>query len=322
MTRIFTDGAESGDGLFFNSGGSVYTPARSGVYSYNAGYVPTKFFPEMSEFYIRFAFWDNVLAGTAIFVWRRGGTTIGYLGITNTTKKIGIVVNNVVVATGTLALNTSTWYLLEVHVKIADTGGIIEVKIDGVMDCSYSGDTKPGTDAVLDNVFWQRTSQTTLIDDLAMNDTTGTVDNSWCGDGRVIALKPNANGDSSQWTGNDGNSIDNYLLVDEAVQDGDTTYVSSGTTDAKDLYGVENLSVTGVTIKRVWTESVARGDTGTAEQIAHVIKTNGSEYDSPNLTLGISYARQTGTAYTVNPQTGAAWTISEVNNLQVGPKVK
>ena len=223
-------------------------------------------------------------------------------------------------ATGTPLRMMSGWFLLEAHIKIHDTTGIVEVRYDGQNDVSFSGDTKPGADTAIDLINWTPTNYI-YYDDLAINDTVGAVDNSWCGDGHIIALAPNANGDLSQLDGSDGNKTDNYLLVDEKPSNSDTDYVEGSVAGNTDLYNFESAGVTG-TILHVWAEARAKDTVAASGTLILDIKTGGVEYNSPNLILLTTYGQMLGPLYNYNPGTsGTTWTDSDLTAIQAGPKV-
>jgi hypothetical protein len=71
------------------------------------------------------------------------------------------------------------------------------------------------------------------FDDLAINDSNGSFQNSWPGDGAVIRLKPNAAGDASDWT-------NDYTAVDEVTPDEGTTLVASKTLNHIYDYDIED----------------------------------------------------------------------------------
>jgi len=332
MSRIFTEGFEMGSvdtsvwlGTVGLNTGAVVRPG-SGVYS--ANFTSSNAYRELgasfSEFYLRTAFRMDKTDSNALVGWYHAGTQLGHIYFTKNTRKITLYVGSSLVATGTKILSLATWYLLEVYVKISDAGGVITLKIDGTQDCTFSGDTKPGADTNIDRIrFYNDYNYGCYWDDIALNDMVGAVDNSWCGDGHVIALAPNANGDLSQLLGSDGDSTDNYLLVDETPQDGDTTYVEGSAVDEKDLY---NLAASGLLansiIKEVWAEAVCKDTVGAGGLLALVLKTNSMEYASADIALGISYAILRGTNHPINPNTSAAWTIGELDALQAGPKTR
>jgi hypothetical protein len=334
MTRIFTDGAEMGDVLFWDT--TTFTASttfkRAGSYAYKgaANQAATKYVPAVSEGYLRFSLYWNGTPGNESRLpnWYKNTTELGSLRLNNSTKKLDLYVGGSLVDTGTIAFQASTHYLIELHIKMADSEGIVEVKVDGVVDSSYSGDTKPGSDTTFDRFTFtiDGFSPDTYIDDLGFNDTDnsdGKDDNSWCGDGKIVAVFPNANGDSSQLTGSDGNSTDNYLLVDDLPNNGDTDYVVSGTAGQYDLYNLGAVSLpAGYTIGRVYAECRSREELAGGDSIQLGIKpSGGSEAWSANRPQITSYARYVGTEYKVNPADSGAWEEADINALQAGVKV-
>jgi hypothetical protein len=66
------------------------------------------------------------------------------------------------VQTGNLILVPDVWYDFPLRTKIANSGGVIEVKINGVVDGSaFVGDTQPGSETTFNNVDLQTPSNTT-----------------------------------------------------------------------------------------------------------------------------------------------------------------
>lgn len=329
MARVFTDGAESGNLSFWttnyfsavNSG-----TKRTGVYSYYNGdgaNTNKSLGPALSEFYLRIGYYGTAQSNNQVVQWRYGSTVLGKLAIQATTGYLLLYTGtSTLVATGTKSYVASTWAVFEIHVKIDDSSGILAVKFDGVSDASFSGDTKPDANTSVDNLLFYASGLGVYLDDLALNDTNGSLDNSWCGDGKIILLKPNANGDQSDLVGSDGNSVDNYLLVDDVPHDSDSTYVESDTPGDYDLY---NLSASGlasnVTILRVAPEGFIRDSVAEGDQVRLMIKTNSTEYRSNPLSLYTSYNRVTISGFKKNPYTLANWSVSDLDALQVGVEV-
>lgn len=330
MASIFRDGAEFGDTLAWDIvGGGVSASnavVRSGSYAYatNSGSVQ-KNFTAISEFYIRVAFNTTALGanGTPI-IWLNGGTTIGRLLYDTGTNTLSVQRGTTTVASGTINFVINNWYLIEVHVKVADVGGAFDVKVDGVTDITFSGDTKPGADTTVDNITIGRFAGagTSYFDDIALNDTTGGANNTWPGDGHIILLKPNGNGDASQLTNTGGTSVNNYSYVDDIPPDGDTSYVEGTVLNNRDLYALEDFGVTSVTISNVWVEARARDTVAAGGQCALIIKTGGVEYDSSAISLLTTYTAITGTVYDVNPNTTVAWTDGDLDALQAGFEIR
>lgn len=216
-----------------------------------------------------------------------------------------------------------TFRLLEAYIKIDDTVGRVVVVIDSdyahpVID--FTGDTRNGGTGVIDTFQVACTSTYAIVDDIAINDTSGGSHNSWCGDGYAKLLAPNANGDSSALVGSDGNSVDNYLLVDE-VPYNTTDYVESDVSGAKDLYNVAAPSlVAGEVINSVRAVAIAKLDAAGAGSLAVGIKTASEDWGS-DVALSSTTWKACSKFYATDPADAGAWTEAKVNTLQVGVKV-
>jgi hypothetical protein len=333
MTRIFTEGFEFGDMLFFNGtlgGGAAITSTnpRSGTYAFTCGTSgntgTTETFPSaLGELYFRIAIRDSNVASDAYSkICLYSGSTL-VAGVRLYGNKFNYYRSTTLISTGTLPAANSTWYLLEIHLIVGNSG-VFQLKVDGVLDIDYSGDTSPGSETTVDRFILFDGSTNPAFDDLALNDTTGAVDNSWCGDGHIILLKPNANGDASDLTGSDGNQTDNYLLVDEVPADGDTTYNVGDASGERDLYGIADFDGTGKTIRRVWVEARAKDTVAAGGECYLSVKVSGgTEQKSAAVPLLTTYTKQLlGTVHTVNPETSAAWSDANLDAIQVGFEVK
>lgn len=129
-------------------------------------------------------------------------------------------------------------------------------------------------------------------------------------------LRPNAIGDVTTLPG--GTAFPHYEQVDDIIHDGYTSIVATaGVGDDYDLYNIENHTFESGVIDRVDVFSVVRtGDAPTGyNQIK--IKTNGVEYAGTLHTTPETWTLYSDT-WTVNPNTGNAWTWNEIDNLQVG----
>jgi len=67
--------------------------------------------------------------------------------------------------------------------------------------------------------------------------------NDFLGPVRVEPLNPTAQGPSAQWTGSDGDTVDNVLLVDDGTALNTTDYLQALSSGLRDLYTVEDPSV-------------------------------------------------------------------------------
>jgi hypothetical protein len=154
--------------------------------------------------------------------------------------------------TGTVQMTLQTHQRIEIHHHA--TGGTVAARLDGVDFASASGltlATMRGV-AVGGNLLEEALSGACDItfDDGALNNSIGTAENSWPGEGRVVVLRADAAGANTQWTPSAGL---NWQAVDDDIPDEDTTYVQSNTAEQIDDYGVTTPAAIGAsdTIKFV-----------------------------------------------------------------------
>jgi len=137
----------------------------------------------------------------------------------------------------------------------------------------------------------------------------------------TVNLRPDDIGDEDSVESQYPDSGDNWDKVDEETSDGDGTYVYTDNGNyVEDLYNITDHTTQTAAgpINYVKVYMVVRGTTTTAGVTAYVhMKTNGTEYDGSEEVLTTDY-----TAYsyqwTLNPDTGEAWTWSEIDALQIG----
>lgn len=229
--------------------------------------------------------------------------------------------NGTTLATGTAVLAANTSYYIEIKVTIADAGGVAVVKVDGVTDINFSGDTRNAGNASANIVSLAgSTSVTSDIDDYYICDGTGSSPyNDFLGDCRVEALFPNGNGNSSVLVGSDGNSTDNYLLVDETAP-ATADYVESSTVGDKDTYTYTNLTATSGTVYGVAVRPYAAKTDAGSRSIVAVARVSTTEVDSSALTLSNTATYPLEAPRTTKPG-GGSWSISDVNGAEFGAKV-
>lgn len=219
-----------------------------------------------------------------------------------------------------------TWYFIEMKATCDDTTGSVEVRIDGATVINLTGvDTKNGgagvfNRLVLGNAEFSSDDNNAVIDDLYLLDNSGgSPTNDFLGDCRVEVILPNGNGNSSQFVGSDSDSTDNYLLVDDASPDDDTTYVESATVGNKDTYAYNDLVVTTGTVYGVQILPYARKSDAGTRKFCTVTRLSGTEVDSADQTLSTTY-NYFPVVQEAKPG-GGVWTIADVNNAEFGEKV-
>ena len=217
---------------------------------------------------------------------------------------------------------SSGWNYFEVRCIISDTVGEVQVRVNGSASNTInltSSDTKNGgTLTSIDRVSLYGNSQA-QFDDWYIIDTTGSLNNTYLGDCRVYTLAPSGNGNYSQFVGSDGNSTDNYLLVDEQpYSTGD--YTGSATSGNRDSYVMTDLPGTATTVFGVNEVSVVFKSDAGAATMKQLLRISATDYESSAVTLSTSPSVIT-TLRETNPNTSAAWTPAGVNGAEAGARV-
>jgi hypothetical protein len=322
MARLFTTGMECGDVLDFDGGRSAAahstTVAKTGTYSVRVGngYARRLVSPSPNnEIYMRA--WTHIVAvGTGnpiLAAYLSDGNSV-QLYWNDVSKKLELRRHTTMVADLVGGTRFNEWRMYELYAKIAEApDGILTLRIDGVQALTFTGDTQAGSVSEIIYVSFGGSANYTYFDDVAVNDTSGAADNSWCGDGRVIAIKPNAAGDVDDFTPSAG---DNYECVDE-VPYNTTDYNESATDGHLDLFNLEACGLSGVDILGVDVKWMALKTVANGDQQRAVIKTGGTEYDGSDQGFDTTYTRLIET-WRTNPDTAVAWTTADLDALQAG----
>ena len=211
------------------------------------------------------------------------------------------------------ALSLNTWYYIELSSTLSTSGATYTIRINGHVETS-GNIPLPLLFTPSDPMVWKAVGVIgdtgTYIDDFYEDDA-----GAFAGDGAALVLRPNAVGDASDWVASTPG--DNYLMVDDIHSDGDATYVHSDTTPGdKDLYGLEDLAG-GQTVFYLQTRVVSRRVTTDTGSLQTVLESGTTENLGAEFTPGTTYAHFLE-GYLLSPFTAVAWTISEVNAMQLG----
>lgn len=278
--------------------------------------------------------------GAAKLSWRL--TSGGLLQLWNTE-------DNTQIGTDSSEISLDTWYRLEMNY---DTTTLNATTCEAKAFTDTPGNDTPfwnpsGSADMSVNIttFWIgiTAADTTLdyyVDDLAINDTSDPGNGqemSWCGEGEVIVLRPNGNGDASDWGGSDGNSTDNYLLIDEVPPDS-ADYVEDNTLDQIDEWEMEatpaalessdTINVVHVGVYAAVSDAasadpdivlrIKAAASGTVEESA-ALDVNSVTYQGPApLPANSNYQL---TLYDLPGASTTAWTKTELDTMQIGVRV-
>lgn len=132
-------------------------------------------------------------------------------------------------------------------------------------------------------------------------------------------LRPNGAGDETTIQNVTG-AATHWQAVSESTADDGTSTVHHDTDNAsgRDLYTIQSTAVGAGTINSVTIFIRFEGTNGWSKT---AIKTNGAVYESSQLSSGGDDVWSTqSVAYATNPNTGAAWTWSQIAALQIGAR--
>lgn len=221
-----------------------------------------------------------------------------------------------------------SWHYLETKVKLHNSAGIVEVRLDGVTVLNFSGDTDPGSvSGKINRVGFMGplfSGQEVWFDDVYILNEQGTINNDFLSDTRVYPLYPIGDGFYLMLVGSDADSIDNWMLVDEAGTPVTTDYVFSVTPGDMDSYEFQNLPVGVGTIRGIEIRShAAKNETGT-KQIRHLTRRGGSDSFGPDHVLAAIPVYQTHQdVLEQDPHAGpGTWTIPNINATEWGVEVR
>lgn len=237
MARLYTFGAEIGmssaagraDGNAGGAGGATIETSivRTGAGSYKcdsgAGNISAQVNSDLYNlvgsrtYYMRGYFYATANPSTASKILMHNQLANAPVARMNTSGQVELVVNSVVQGSASIAITDSSWHRVELSITTDATPSnytAAELRVDGSTVATWSG--TQALESVSSNFTfgWEGApgaNKIIYIDDVAMNDSTGAAQNSWCGDGKIVLLKPIS--DNARGTGwvNDANAASGFF---------------------------------------------------------------------------------------------------------------
>ena len=230
-----------------------------------------------------------------------------------------------VLATASVLVPASQFVYIEFKVLVHSSAGTVELRINGSTVASATGlNTRNGGSGVI-NGFQLGYGPNTAnghafhgtFDDIYLCTGDGGINDDFRGDCKVECLFPTGAGAETQWTPSTGANWEN---VDDATPDGDTTYNASNTVGQTDTYTMAGLTSASGLIYGVQKMEYARKDNAGTRSIAPVLRISGTDHVGVSSSLGASYG-YVREIEEVSPASGVAFTIAEVNAMEVGVQV-
>ena len=238
MARFFNLGAETGhatsEGLGVGAGVPTFdtTSPRSGARNYrypvagtSASVFHTQGFSGVigNTYFFRGYFrWDANPATTVNIIAFMTGTTGAFVSARlSSTGQVALwqdvgTVQQIGSATAVLALNT--WHMIELSAKVG-TGATddIALRVNGIIIASATGITMSDTNIGQVRFGWigaPGTNRILDVDDVAMNDSTGTEQNSWPGAAKIVFLRPISDAQVGSWVAGASTTVDLWNAID------------------------------------------------------------------------------------------------------------
>ena len=194
MARVFIDGFESGKtelwdlvvgawivtGIAGMDGTYCLSCDSFGDYYAHKYYLAFRYRGDAASYASSMCYFFN--GATQLARVRRNPTT-GFLEVRRGTG------SGTLLATGTIAVNVGTPILIEVHYKPHDTAGVFQVRVGGVLDINFNGDTTDGIRVGGDGGYYS----SCWFDNVVLDNA------AWPGDTRIQAIRPSAPGALTEW---------------------------------------------------------------------------------------------------------------------------
>ena len=324
MARVFIDGFEAGDLKLWNLVVGAYLSSgvagMDGTYCLNCDafgdYYAHKYLAAAPEYYLAFRYrGSSAQYASSMCYFFNGTTQLARLrrnpssGLLEIRRGTG---SGTLLATGTIAVNVGTPILIEVHYKPHNTEGVFQVKVGGILDIDFTGDTTDSATAIDgirvggDSTYYSSCWLDNVVIDNA----------AWPGNTKIQAIKPTGAGNSTQWTPSAGG---NYQCVDE-VPPSESDFVSTNTIGHLDLYAAGDLVGTIGSVKCVQLQALAKAEgSPSPHNLQLAVRTNGADYFSGDKAVPSS-STQLSSLWEANPATAAPWQEAEVNAMEIGVK--
>jgi hypothetical protein len=235
-----------------------------------------------------------------------------------TTAELGQSINS-------FSINSAVFLDIEWKVTVHNTTGVIELRVNGAVEIASTGslNTRASTlnsanSITIGKVINSPGLSHPLFKHFILMDTTGSTMNDFIGPVAITSLRPNEDGHYDDWTPNTGSR---FAAVNQAITDGDTTYVTANTATDKVSFKLGNLPAGVTDVFGVFAQAQIKREAETT-RIARMFLRSGVD-DEPIGTaqgIGPTYAFRNA-AVTVSPFTTNAFDVAEINDIELGMEI-
>jgi hypothetical protein len=366
INRLWSGGAELQSATAqvetnFNDGSALSvntTTKRSGAAAWRVN--PTSSNAAFNKYYVNTPTQGKYWARFYIYVASAPNTEVGIFNFNGSGTRISVRMNtdrsielwneedNAQIGSASSALSASTWYRVEVyHDTTTLSSTSAELRLNGSSVASGTANLAGASDRVQWGVLETAGTADLYFDDIAVNGPSSAADN-WPGEGKIVHMQPNGDGDNVAWTDSSGNAVD-YDEVDDSdannptAPDDGTTYIhssSGGNVEDLDLETSANAgigandTITAVSVGLRFRACnsggaclIASGDNYKARIKASSGGTleESASYNADNISYSTNYNTTTPTAnlYPITlldlPGSSASkWTPTNLDSAQIG----
>ena len=326
MARIFIDGFEAGDLKLWDTVGNDAAIAAGGMdgsYCLNLNTISIsylayveKIVPSAAEYYVAFthkggtAYPDYI---RAILSFYNGTTLLGRITRNITSGFLEVRRGDTVIATGGVYVSKTATTLIEVRYK-PHSDGVFQVRVNGVLDITFSGNTTSGF-VTIDRIRFGSISSdgwpNCWIDNVVIDNA------AWPGNTKIQGLVVNGAGAANEWA---PSGDLNYQCVDEKPVSFDD-FVSTNTIGHKDTYGIGALTGSIESIKAVQVQATAvKEGNPTPANLQLATRVGGADYFGGDNAIPTA-AKAVSKLWELNPALIAtAWDEDAVNAIEIGMK--
>lgn len=154
-----------------------------------------------------------------------------------------------------------------------------------------------------------------FYDNFFICDQTGSTHNDFLGEVIIEGIRPSGVGSSTAWTSSNANP--NWQNLQDQS---DSTYVSTSTNLAKDLYAFGDLANTGDTISAVKISSKMRNTGFGTSKVRLQAKTGANSSESDKITVSDSLTQKVHSVFMNTKPGGGSWTKTDINSSEFGMK--
>lgn len=362
INRLWSGGAELQSATAqvetnFNDGSALSISTsikRSGEASWRVN--PTSSNAAFNKYYVNTPTQGKYWTRLYVYIASAPNTEIGIINFNGTGTRISVRMNtdrsielwneedNLQIGSASSALDTATWYRVELyHDTTTLSSTSAELRLNGSTVASGTANLTAASDRIQWGVLETPGTADLYFDDIAVNGPSSAADN-WPGEGKIVHMQANADGDNVAWTDSGGNAVD-YDEVDEISPDDGTTYIHSSSAGNLEDVNLESASSAGIGTNDTITAVsvglrfracnsggppcvVGAGDNykarlkatsgGTVEESGSINADNGAGYSTNYNTASATANLYPLTLLDLPGSSVTKWTASDLDTAQVG----